>query len=94
MTTNRRPPDSRLAAARYRAEHVPPLDGDVAPEPERPEEEANTGQATMDQRAQYVEIAIQQALRRGDFDELPGSGKPLTDLGGVRDPDWWIRRSS
>ena len=46
----------------------------------------------MDQRAQYVEIAIQQALRRGDFDELPGAGKALTDLGGVRDPDWWIRR--
>ncbi|HEY8318798.1 MAG TPA: DUF1992 domain-containing protein [Amnibacterium sp.] len=92
MTTNRRPPDSRLAAARYQAEHVPPPDPDAVPEPERPEEEANTGQATMDQRAQYVEIAIQQALRRGDFDDLPGAGKPLPDLGGVRDPDWWIRR--
>ncbi|TAJ49962.1 MAG: DUF1992 domain-containing protein [Herbiconiux sp.] len=46
----------------------------------------------MDQRAQFVEIQIQQAMRRGDFDDLPGAGKPLTGLGGTYDPDWWIRR--
>jgi hypothetical protein len=46
----------------------------------------------MDQRAQMVEIAIQQAVRRGDFDDLPGAGEPLRDLNRVRDPDWWIRR--
>src|SRR5690606_26486175 len=43
-------------------------------------------------RAAYVETAIQQAIRRGDFDDLPGAGKPLPDLGGTHDPDWWIRR--
>ena len=35
---------------------------------------------------------IDQAIRRGDFDDLPGAGKPLTGLTGVHDPDWWIRR--
>ncbi len=46
----------------------------------------------MDQRAQYVQIAIQQAMRRGDFEDLPGAGKPIRDLGGVHDPNWWIRQ--
>ena len=46
----------------------------------------------MDQRAQYVEIRIQQAMRNGQFDDLPGAGKPLEGLGNVHDPDWWIRR--
>ncbi len=53
---------------------------------------ALAGQRSMDARAQYVEVSIQQAMRRGDFDELPGAGKPIPGLGGVKDPDWWIRR--
>ena len=80
--TTKRPSDARLAAARYGLE----------PAAEPDEETSNTGQPTMDQRAQIVEIAIQQAQRRGDFDGLPGAGKPLTGLNAVRDPDWWIRR--
>ena len=31
-------------------------------------------------------------MRRGDFDNLPGAGKPLEGLTGRHDPDWWIRR--
>ncbi|GAA4756940.1 hypothetical protein GCM10025783_32920 [Amnibacterium soli] len=80
--TKRRPPDSRLAAARYA------LDREVQDD----EEPTDRGQISPDQRAQAVEIAIQQAMRRGEFDDLPGAGKPLADLGTVRDPDWWIRR--
>ncbi|MCJ1707815.1 DUF1992 domain-containing protein [Microbacterium sp. VKM Ac-2923] len=47
---------------------------------------------TAAERAAFVENAIQQAIRRGEFDDLPGAGKPLPDLGGAHDPDWWIRR--
>lgn len=43
-------------------------------------------------RAAVVETAIQQAMRRGDFDDLPGAGKPIPGLGESHDPDWWIRR--
>jgi hypothetical protein len=43
-------------------------------------------------RAAVVETAIQQAIRRGDFDDLPGAGKPIPGLGEHHDPDWWIRR--
>lgn len=42
--------------------------------------------------AAYVETAIQIAIRRGDFDDLPGAGKPIEGLGTHHDPDWWIRR--
>jgi hypothetical protein len=83
--TRPRPNDPRLHTARYR------LDRDAA-SAEESEDPSDRGQPTMDERAQAVEIAIQQAMRRGDFEGLPGAGKPLQDLGGVRDPDWWIRR--
>ncbi|MFK4837347.1 DUF1992 domain-containing protein [Microbacterium sp. ZW T2_14] len=44
------------------------------------------------ERAAVVENAIQQAIRRGEFDDLPGAGKPIPGLGETHDPDWWIRR--
>lgn len=51
------------------------------------------GETTDAERALATEVAIQQAMRRGDFDDLPGAGKPLPGLGDVRhDPDWWMRR--
>jgi hypothetical protein len=31
-------------------------------------------------------------MERGDFDDLPGAGKPIKDLGTQHDPDWWIKR--
>ncbi|MGN6325097.1 DUF1992 domain-containing protein [Pseudolysinimonas sp.] len=61
---------------------------DDDPSDDSPDE---SGRESMDRRAHYVEISIQQAMRRGDFDHLPGAGKPL-DLRAVHDPDWWIRR--
>ena len=48
--------------------------------------------STAAERNAFVENAIQQAIRRGEFDNLPGSGKPLEGLTGTYDPDWWIRR--
>ncbi|MDV3220239.1 DUF1992 domain-containing protein [Intrasporangium sp.] len=38
-----------------------------------------------------VDKAIREAQERGEFDNLPGAGKPL-DLGDSNDPDWWIKR--
>ncbi|NHA68376.1 DnaJ family domain-containing protein [Phycicoccus flavus] len=38
-----------------------------------------------------VERAIREAQERGEFDNLPGAGKPL-DLGDTSDPMWWVRR--
>lgn len=77
--------DTRLAVARYQVDQLRGPD-------EQPDEPDTAGQITMDARDQYVEIRIQQAMRSGDFDNLPGAGKPLTGLNQVYDPDWWIRR--
>ncbi|WP_382305110.1 DnaJ family domain-containing protein [Herbiconiux sp. UC225_62] len=59
---------------------------------QRDDETHDAGAPTMEQRAQFVEIQIRQAMRRGDFDDLPGAGKPLTHLTETYDPNWWIRR--
>jgi hypothetical protein len=95
--------DPRLRAARYRIERlqeeseepdaqaVAADSGAARPETSaRPDDPART--PTPAARAAYVEVAIQQAIRRGEFDDLPGSGKPLPDLGRAHDPDWWIRQ--
>ncbi len=39
-----------------------------------------------------VEKAIREAQERGEFDDLPGTGKPLPDLGDTDDPMWWLRK--
>lgn len=37
-----------------------------------------------------AEKAIREAIERGEFDDLPGAGKPL-DLSRPGDPDWWVK---
>jgi hypothetical protein len=44
----------------------------------------------MGHQARWVDLQIQQAMARGEFDNLPGAGKPLKDLGDP-DPDWWLK---
>ena len=38
-----------------------------------------------------VDKAIREARERGEFDNLPGAGKPLPSLGNMDDPDWWVK---
>ncbi|WP_431796923.1 DUF1992 domain-containing protein [Microbacterium kunmingense] len=91
--------DPRLRAARYRVERLR-QEEDPAVTPERVDATPADAVPTPDPsrsagagaRAAYVEVAIQQAIRRGEFDDLPGAGKPLPDLGRAHDPNWWIRR--
>ncbi|MGW4928774.1 DnaJ family domain-containing protein [Agromyces sp. NPDC004153] len=86
--------DPKRAASQYRLDRLAreaaiargeePDVSDAASDPARP--------STQAERAAFVENAIQQAIRRGEFDNLPGAGKPLEGLTGQYDPDWWIRR--
>jgi hypothetical protein len=39
-----------------------------------------------------VERQIREAIDRGEFDALPGAGKPLDDIDRQYDPAWWARR--
>lgn len=75
--------DPRDAAARYRARGDGEPDAETEPAPM---------QLTAENQHEFVETAIQLAIRRGDFDDLPGAGKPIEGLGTHHDPDWWIRR--
>ncbi|WP_426321644.1 DUF1992 domain-containing protein [Microbacterium sp. E-13] len=90
--------DPRLAAARYRAAHRDGAeDGDGAGAEDGKTDAAAAGSRaaraySAADRAAVVETAIQQAMRRGEFDDLPGAGKPIPGLGETHDPDWWIRR--
>jgi len=40
----------------------------------------------------WAEFQIREAIRRGDFDELPGSGKPLRGKDQPHDELWWVKQ--
>ena len=39
----------------------------------------------------WVERQIREATERGEFDNLPGAGKPIPGLNGREDEDWWVK---
>ncbi|MEZ5094006.1 DUF1992 domain-containing protein [Nocardioides sp.] len=70
-------------------------------DPERPDHsparDRRTGRsaaaARIEQQATWVDLQLRQAEARGDFDDLPGFGKPLEGLGtSPHDPDWWLKQ--
>ena len=72
--------DPRVAAARYRVEG------------EAPPDDAPRDTRTAAEMRAWARTAIDLAVQRGEFDDLPLAGKPLPGLaGGTVDPDWWIR---
>lgn len=46
----------------------------------------------MDVKAIIAERLIQAAMERGEFDNLPGAGKPIPDLDEPYDELWWLRK--
>ncbi|CCD87858.1 conserved protein of unknown function [Bradyrhizobium sp. ORS 285] len=40
----------------------------------------------------WVEAQIRTAQSQGAFDNLPGAGKPLPNLGDEHDPLWWVKQ--
>lgn len=64
--------------------------------PPRPADDARERQAAAAARIQHqqswVDLQLRQARERGDFDDLPGYGKPLTGLSDRHDPDWWVKQ--
>jgi len=76
-------------AAVTRATHQPP-----EPEPapvEEPDEDDDAAAQRLEQQTLWVDMAVRRAMARGDFDNLPGAGKPLK-LPDTHDPDWWVKR--
>jgi hypothetical protein len=70
----------------------PPADRSTTGDARRDADEAEDAAAQrMEQKALWVDFQIRRAMERGDFDDLPGAGKPL-DLPDRHDPDWWVKR--
>ena len=65
-------------------------ESEKAPTP-RPDGKAAAA-ARIAQQQTWVDLQVKQAMERGDFDNLPGAGKPIADLGDSHDPNWWIKK--
>ncbi len=65
-----------------------------APRRRLPRDERTSPEAAarIKQQSTWVDLQVKEAIRRGEFDNLPGAGKPLADLGTEHDPDWWIKK--
>lgn len=59
------------------------------------ERDERTGRGAAAERVRnqttWVDLQVQKAIKRGEFDDLPGAGKPL-NLPDEHDPDWWVKR--
>ena len=40
----------------------------------------------------WIDAQIRVAREQGAFDNLPGAGKPLPNIGDTYDPDWWVKQ--
>jgi DnaJ-like protein len=40
----------------------------------------------------WIDAQIRVAREQGAFDNLPGAGKPLPNLGQEYDPLWWVKQ--
>ncbi len=69
--------------------------GQPPEEPETDSEESDEDDSApalrMEQQALWVDLQVRKAMERGEFDDLPGAGKPIKGLGSTHDPDWWVK---
>jgi len=89
-------PDPSLLAARYRLARGSGAAGQGVPRPAvpRPGSGSSDGEPrrpTADELRSIAKTSLDLAIERGDFDHLPLAGKPLPNLTGTHDPDWWIK---
>jgi len=101
MTDHRVPRDRGLEREieeerRLRRARITAATGQV-PEPDEPvderadDEDDDAPAQRMEQQALWVDMQVRKAMERGEFDNLPGAGKPIKGLGSTHDPDWWVK---
>ncbi len=79
--------ERRLRGAAAMAAGRQPEEPDSAEDPELTAARARR----VEHQARWVDFQVKQAMRRGDFDDLPGAGKPIRGLSGTHDPEWWVK---
>jgi hypothetical protein len=91
MTGHQQPDEARDDAA-----GEPPVEESLGDRLQRQREERKADRAAararIAQQETWVDLQVRQAMERGEFENLPGKGKPLEGLTGKDDPDWWVRR--
>ena len=40
----------------------------------------------------WIDAQVRVAMERGAFDNLPGAGRPIPNLGQEYDPLWWVKQ--
>ena len=89
--------DPLRRAAQYRVDREISSDMEAADSPasdeanEGDEGKKPIGSMSPEERSRYVDVVVDQAMRRGEFDNLPLQGKPIPGLTGTHDPDWWVK---
>lgn len=46
---------------------------------------------STDDESLRARLLVDDAVRRGEFENLPLAGKPIPGLGDSYDPDWWVK---
>ena len=67
-----------------------PQPADAATTDDDQDEDDNSPAMRMEQQTLWVDLQVRRAMERGEFDNLPGAGKPLR-LPDRHDPDWWVK---
>ncbi|WP_456694703.1 DnaJ family domain-containing protein [Aeromicrobium sp. P5_D10] len=63
-----------------------------APVEDDPQEQVRRRLRRETSQPRWVDMQIEQAMRDGEFDNLPGAGKPIPGIDRPHDPDWWLKR--
>jgi len=74
--------DPLRRAAQYRVDREAELAGEPADSPapddaDESDEKKPLGSMSPEERSRYVDVVVDQAMRRGEFDNLPLQGKPI-----------------
>jgi hypothetical protein len=95
VSAQRPTPDERRLrqAAVTKSTRLPPEHAEPTDAPDDTDDRAEAARRSrLEHQTQWVELQVRQAVDRGDFDRLPGAGKPLRGLDGAHDPNWWVKR--
>lgn len=63
-----------------------------APVEDDPQEQVRRRLRRETGQTRWVDTQIEQAMRDGEFDNLPSAGKPIPGIDRPHDPDWWLKR--
>jgi len=68
------------------------MGGSESPDRTPERDDRSAAAQRIQHQGQWVDLQMREAMKRGDFDNLPGAGKPIEGLGTEHDPDWWLKK--